>query len=103
MFTIWLVVCILLLLLRDAACLLHSTCCVSCRRLLLAISSPLGSTATTADIPSLRSLTSRLVSHLMIVHSHQLIDQIAELSGVPVDLIPSSAAHRRLFIFKLLL
>ena len=94
-------VCILLLLLWDAAGLLHSICCVSSRRLLLTVSSPLISTTATPN--SLSSLARRLVSHLMIVHSHQLIDQVAELSRVPIDLVPARAAHRRLLILKLLL
>jgi len=90
----------LLLLLWDAACLLH-TCCVSSRRLLLTVSSPLSGATATPD--SLSCLTRRLVSHLMIVHPHQLINQVAELSRVPIHLVPASPAHGRLLILELLL
>jgi hypothetical protein len=75
-----LVACILLLLLRDAARLLDSICCISSRRVLLAVCSTFSSTATTADISTFCSLASWLVSHLMVVHSHQLIDKVTELS-----------------------
>ena len=95
------VACILLLLLREAAGLLGATRCVSSGRLLLTIRSALISAATSTD--SLRGLTGGLVRHLMVVHAHQLVDQVAELSRVAVDLVPSSAAHRRLLIFELLL
>lgn len=91
----------LLLLLWDAACLLHTTCCVSSRWLLLTISSPLSGSTATPD--SLSHLTRRLVGHLMIVHPHQLINQVTELSRVPIHLVPASPTHGRLLILELLL
>jgi hypothetical protein len=91
----------LLLLLWDAACLLHTTCCVSSRWLLLTVSSALSGATATPD--SLSRLTRRLVGHLMIVHPHQLINQVTELSRVPIHLVPASPAHGRLLILELLL
>ena len=91
----------LLLLLWDAAGLLHTTCCVSSRRLLLTVSSALSGSTATSD--SLSCLTRRLVGHLMIVHPHQFINQVTELSRVPIHLVPASPTHGRLLILELLL
>lgn len=44
-----------------------------------------------------------LICHLMIVHTHQLIYQVAKLCRISINLISTCATHRWLFIFKLLL
>ncbi len=39
---------------------------------------------------------------MMVIHTHQLVDQITELSRV-VDLVPALTTHRALLVFELLL
>ena len=44
----------------------------------------------------------RLVGDLVVVHAHQLVDQVAELRGV-VHLVAACPTHRRLLVVELLL
>ena len=39
----------------------------------------------------------------MIVHPHQLVDQVAELSRISINLVASGTTHWGLLILKLLL
>jgi len=42
------------------------------------------------------------IGNLMVVHSHELIDQVTKLGRI-IDLVTPSAAHRALFVIELLL
>jgi hypothetical protein len=74
-----------------------------CIRLLLTVSSSLCGPTTGGSTASLGGGGRWLVCHLVIVHTHQLVNQVAELCRVAIHLVATRASHRRLLVFKLLL